>query len=63
MTAYQERVVVEKNTLDNKIKDLLNFIIADAFKEVNEDEQKRLWQQMYIMLEYSKILAARIAAF
>jgi hypothetical protein len=64
MLPYQERVVAEKTALDDKVADLSAFIEhCDSFIHLDSHEQNRLERQLVIMMEYSKILEERIAAF
>ena len=63
MEAYQDRVVLEKKELDDKISKLSLFIISEKFSSVKEDEANRLRNQLSIMIDYSNILGERIANF
>jgi hypothetical protein len=63
MQPHEERVVVEKDELDAKIKKLEAFIGGDVFSSLAEDEQERLRAQVEAMDKYSSILGDRIAAF
>jgi hypothetical protein len=64
MQAHQERVVVEKKELDEKLNKLKAFIEGGAiFKTLPEDEKHRLNRQFDVMAEYSRILRQRIDAF
>lgn len=64
MQPHQERVVVEKRELDEKLDKLKLFIETNSiFKTLPEDEQHRLNRQFDVMAEYSNILAQRIAVF
>jgi hypothetical protein len=64
MEAYQERVVVEKEQLDEKIKKLEDFIFRTTkFFDVPDDERLRLVKQYGYMKDYSSILGQRIANF
>lgn len=64
MQPHQERVVTEKNELDEKLDKLKSFIeVSPIFKALPSDEQKRLNLQFDAMAQYSSILGARIAAF
>jgi hypothetical protein len=64
MQSHQERVVVEKKELDDKINKLTVFIGENwIFKTLPDDEQQRLILQHCVMSEYSDILDARIKAF
>ena len=61
---HQERVVTEKNELDEKAKALSSFIgSSDVFAKLDTAEQERLKEQNDIMWRYSEILGKRIAAF
>ena len=64
MEPYQERVVVEKDALDKKIRDLTFFIkTSPVFATLEPIEQVRLKEQSDVMRRYSEILGERIAAF
>ena len=64
MEPYQERVVVEKDALDKKIRDLTFFIKTSPVCATLEPiEQVRLTEQSDVMRRYSQILDERIAAF
>lgn len=63
MNDFQQRVIEEKKELDIKISKLLPFFETSIFANLNADEQKRLRKQSDLMIEYSKVLSERIAAF
>jgi hypothetical protein len=63
MQPHQERVVTEKNQLDEKIDKLDTFRAGTIFPTLPEDEQGRLNKQLSFMRSYSGVLADRIAAF
>ena len=66
MQPHQERVVVEKKELDEKLEKLLVFIDAGkgpVYAKLVTEERERLTTQARIMREYSDVLADRIAAF
>ncbi len=65
MLPHQQRVVDEKNELDEKLTKLTSFINSEKFTEIvaSEDERGRLVCQEEAMKYYSEILAERIAAF
>ena len=64
MKPYQERVVTEKNQLDQRIENLSDFIRDnDLYLDLPEDEQARMTRLLDVMGEYSDILGERIAAF
>lgn len=63
MEAYQQRVVEEKEALDEKIKKLDVFVGTERFCALPLAEQIRMAAQLEVMREYSQILGERIAAF
>lgn len=63
MQPHQQRVVDEKEALDEKITKLSDFSNGDIFKTLTEDEQERLKRQFNIMRDYSSVLGDRINAF
>lgn len=65
MKPHQERVVIEKSELDEKLAKLRAFIALknSPFSDVPLAEMERLIRQCRIMEEYSKVLAERIEAF
>ncbi len=64
MKDYQQRVVDEKRELDEKIVRLAQFReTAAAYTALHTDERERLTAQLFVMRQYSSILAFRIAAF
>ena len=63
MQAYQERVVVEKCELSEKLDKLRTFWGGSLFETLPEQERERLTRQMMVMSEYVGILSERIAAF
>jgi hypothetical protein len=63
MKDYQQRVVDEKKELDEKMKKLHLFVMSEASKDVPADEFGRLTRQHSLMMEYSRVLGERIAAF
>lgn len=62
MEEYQKRVVEEKKELDEKIIKLSQFIFSEKFI-VPKGEQERMERQFFSMVEYSRCLRERIAAF
>jgi hypothetical protein len=61
---HQQRVVAEKHELDEKIDKLKAFIMeSPIFQKLPDDERSRLNRQYDVMVEYSRILGARIEAF
>jgi hypothetical protein len=63
MEAYQERVVAEKQDLDEKLERLEQFFTNPICQTLPSEEQNRLARQARVMHEYSEILGERIAAF
>lgn len=65
MQPYQERVVQEKQELDEKLTKLEAFIFRGVGKwfELSESERLRMTKQYCYMMDYSKVLGERIAAF
>ena len=63
LAPHQQRVVAEKNDLDEKIAKLTAFIGGTIFASLPEDERSRLSIQLQHMNGYSEILGQRIAAF
>jgi hypothetical protein len=63
MAEYQERVIVEKKELDERLEKLNIFLAGEGFLTLPKDEQFRLSLQAICMQGYSLILGARIEAF
>lgn len=63
MEPYQQRVIEEKNELDEKLAKLSSFGTSAMFTALPVEEQGRLNRQYRVMEEYSRILQERIAAF
>lgn len=64
MQPHQQRVALEKLELDDKLQKLSEFIQnSHVFKTLPLDERGRLNHQHTVMIEYSTVLAERIAAF
>jgi hypothetical protein len=60
---YQQRVVEEKDDLDQKLDALHAFQDGPLFPRLTSAEQARLSLQAHYMSRYSEILGERIAAF
>ena len=60
---YQDRVLLEKKELDDKISRLEAFVGLDKFKELDAQQQSWMEEQLGTMIHYSSILSARIAGF
>lgn len=63
MKPHQERIVTEKNELDEKRGKLTAFIGGDTYRTLDQVEQSRLNRQLEAMTLYSNILGERIVAF
>ena len=63
LKAYQQRVMDEKQDLDEKIDKLDKFVQSDEYAQVPPQEAQRLLQQLAAMREYNRILEDRIANF
>ena len=62
---HQQRVVDEKNELDEKLKKLRAFCsqVGGIFDALPTEEKQRLTEQEGHMAAYSEVLGRRIAAF
>jgi len=61
---HQQRVVDEKNELDEKATKLSAFIgESPVFVTLDPEEQERMQVQNDLMWQYSEVLGQRIAAF
>jgi hypothetical protein len=63
MQPHQERVVVEKHELDEKLDKLGAFLTGKIMHTLPDDEQARLRRQYALMRDYSSILQERIEHF
>lgn len=63
MKPYLERVIEEKQELDEKLTKLVVFRDTEQFSVLSANEQGRLSWQQSIMEAYSKVLSERIKAF
>jgi hypothetical protein len=63
LPAHQQRVIGEKVQLDDKIGKLSAFFDTDLFKGLPAKENELLTAQLGAMVEYSGLLAERIALF
>ena len=63
MQAYQERVVVERDELAEKLDKLRTFRHQEIFEMLPYQERGRLTRQLMAMSSYLDILNERIAAF
>ncbi|ATV35453.1 crAss001_48 related protein [Fusobacterium pseudoperiodonticum] len=60
MEAFIERMVIEKNELQDKVTKLENFINGEKFKELKGLEQVYLKEQLKFMKGYLSVLRQRI---
>lgn len=63
LAPYQQRVIVEKQELDDKITKLLAFTKGEIYRKLPADERDRLRRQFRLMDEYSEVLGERIDVF
>jgi len=63
MEPHQQRVIDEKDQLDEKLAKLKIFRAGKIFSGLPITEQDRLTRQHNIMVLYSEVLGERIAAF
>jgi hypothetical protein len=63
MQPHQERVVMEKKELDDKLSKLRLFFTNNIYSTLDLDEQERLRRQEDAMHNYSEVLGERIHAF
>jgi len=63
MNDHEERVVAEKEQLDEKLDKLSAFMHSNVFGQLHTTDQELLGMQQHLMLGYSKVLAARINRF
>lgn len=60
---HQQRVVTEKQELDEKRSKLKSFTEGETFKGLDEKNQELLTKQQGIMDDYSAVLQERIELF
>jgi hypothetical protein len=63
MKPHQERVVIEKKELDEKLIKLYDFLTGELIQSLPDEDQLLLKQQYKVMKEYSTILSDRIERF
>lgn len=63
LAPHQQRVVAERDELNEKLIKLQAFTLSAVFMGLPDDERSRLHRQERAMLEYSAVLSERIAAF
>lgn len=60
---HQQRVVQEKQELDERLSKLHSFLGSQVFNSLDADEQSRLRRQADLMNQLSIVLGERIAKF
>jgi hypothetical protein len=63
MEPYQQRVLSEKDELDDKIQELATFMQGDTFSSLDIEERDDMDLQLDVMKLYSRILVSRITRF
>lgn len=66
LAPFQQRVFLEKTTLDTKIEALSRFVASDTYAEMaykDPQQANLLGRQLKVMREYSEILDQRIKLF
>ena len=60
MEAFVERMITEKDELQDKVTKLENFVTGEKFKELKGSEQVYLKEQLKFMKGYLSVLRQRI---
>ena len=60
METFKDRLVKEKEELDNKLQKLVEFLKGEQFTTLSQTNQDLLIQQETVMSKYSAILGLRI---
>ena len=60
MEAFVERMIVEKDELQDKVTKLEKFVTGEKFKELKKLEQVYLKEQLKFMKGYLSVLRQRI---
>lgn len=63
MSPHEQRVIDEKNALDEKLIKLSAFVRTEEFYALDTEDRQLLRRQREVMLDYSDILGDRIARF
>lgn len=63
MQPYQERILIEKTELENKVKLLSEYINTKAFNKLNYENKHLLLVQLKAMYQYLHALISRILLF
>lgn len=60
---HQQRVIEERDALEEKITKLREFFGSKIYRELDRDDRALLSLQYNVMLEYADILERRIGRF
>jgi len=60
---FQQRVIEERNELDEKLDKLLDFCDTTIFESLPDEEKTSLLIQQNLMAAYSNVLQSRIKRF
>lgn len=63
MQDWQQRVIDERDELDQKLIKLQNFLVSSATDRLSETDLGLLKHQAQLMLEYTAVLPKRIERF
>jgi tetrahydromethanopterin S-methyltransferase subunit B len=63
MLPYQDRVIFEKEELDERLQKLEEFVQSPLFSTLDPAEQERLMHQSHLMEGYLNVLIERIENF
>lgn len=61
MEEYVKRMIIERETLSEKITKLADFILSDKFSKVERKERRMMNRQLKHMSRYREVLNDRIA--
>jgi hypothetical protein len=60
MDSFKERMIAEHKELAERVVKLSNFINADVFQMMEEDEQSDMKEQLRAMIQYKVALERRM---
>ena len=63
MFPWQDRVITERDELQDKIDRLMDFLMSPQFNKLDRQNQALLNRQCFFMCEYASILNQRIKMF
>lgn len=61
MRPHQQRVIVERQELRERLDKLENFLASDLFRTIDHEEGVLLWAQRGAMAQYLAVLDRRVA--